>query len=153
MMTVNGMTQERVLELIAAYGAEPMGWPEDERDAARALLEAEPGAFAAALSDAEALDQALCLEAVPEPSAILAESILAAAPDAPRTQSGLIDRLSAVLFPQGIRWPAGAALASLAMGLIGGYAYASTGIGYDQADSAYYAAFGLDSGEDWVSLE
>jgi len=61
--------------------------------------------------------------------------------------------LSAILFPQGVRWPAGAALASLVMGLVGGYAYASTGIGYDQADSAYYAAFGFDNGAEWVSLE
>jgi hypothetical protein len=152
-MTVTGMTHERLLELIAAYGAEPMGWPEDERDAARTLLNADPEAYRQALDEARAIDEALSLESLPEPSAALTESILAAAPSAPRKRTGLFTGLAAILFPQGMRWPAGAALASLAMGLVGGYAYASTGIGYDQADSAYYAAFSFDSGEDWISLE
>jgi len=152
-MTVNGMTEDRVLELIEAYGAEPMGWPEDERDAARALLEANPEAFAEALTVARALDEALAIDVAPEPPAQLADAILAAAPRAPRANAGLLGGLSAILFPQGVRWPAGAALASLVMGLVGGYAYASTGIGYDQADSAYYAAFGFDNGAEWISLE
>lgn len=152
-MTVTGMTHERLLELIAAYGAEPMGWPEDERDAARALLSADPGAYSQALTEARAVDAVLSLEDVPEPSAALTESILAAAPSVPQSRTGLLSGLAALMFPQGVRWPAGAALASLAMGLVGGYAYASTGIGYDQADSAYYSAFGFDSGEDWISLE
>lgn len=152
-MTVTGMTHERLLELIATYGAEPMGWPEDERDEARALLSANPGSYSQALNEARAIDGVLSIEEVPEPSAALTQSILAAAPSAPRSRTGLLAGLAAMLFPQGLRWPAGAALASLAMGLVGGYAYASTGIGYDQADSAYYAAFGFDSGEDWISLE
>lgn len=152
-MTVNGMTEDRVLELIEAYGAEPMGWPEDERDAARALIEADPDAFADALAVARALDEAMELEQVPEPSARLADAILAAAPTAPPARASLFGGLSSLLFPQGVRWPAGAALASLLMGLVGGYAYASTGAGYDQVDSAYYAAFGLDVGADWGDLE
>jgi hypothetical protein len=153
MMTVTDMTTDRVLELIAAYGAAPMSWPEDERDAAAALIAADPDAFEAALADAQALDRLLETEDVPEPPAALAETILAGAPSAKPAATGVLKGLSAILFPQGVRWPAGAALASLVMGLVGGYAYASTGIGYDQADSAYYAAFGLDGGEDWVSLE
>ena len=152
-MTVSEMTNERVLELIATYGAEPMSWPEDERDAAQACISADPDAFATALEDARALDLLLAAEDVPEPSVALTETILAQAPVAPKKRTGLFDGLSSFLFPQGVRWPAGAALASLVMGLVGGYAYASTGIGYDQADSAYYSAFGLDSGGDWVSLE
>lgn len=153
MMTVTVINDARVLELIEAYGAEPMGWPEDERDAARARLAAHPEAFAEALALARALDAALALDPVPEPSAQLTETILAAAPSAPRARAGLFAGLSALLFPQGLRWPAGAALASLVMGLVGGYAYAATGIGYDQADSVYYAAFGFDNGAEWVSLE
>ena len=152
-MTVTGMNDARVLELIEAYGADPMGWPADERDAARARLEADPDAFAEALAMARALDAALSLDPGPEPSAKLSERILAAAPEAARAPAGLFGGLSALLFPQGLRWPAGAALASLVMGLVGGYAYASTGIGYDQADSAYYAAFGFDNGAEWISLE
>lgn len=152
-MTVNGMTEDRVLELIEAYGAEPTCWPEDERGAARALLDANPDAFADALAVARMLDEAMELEEVPEPSAQLADAILAAAPTAPPARASLFGGLSSLLFPQGVRWPAGAALASLLMGLVGGYAYASTGVGYDQADSAYYAAFGLDVGADWGDLE
>ena len=152
-MTVDGMTHERLLELMAVYGAEPMAWPEDERAAARALLEDNPGRYADAMAEATAIDQALALEPVPEASTALAQSILAAAPGIRSNRAGLFATLAGVLFPQGVRWPAGAALASLVMGLVGGYAYASTGIGYDQADSAYFAAFGLDSGEEWVSLE
>lgn len=152
-MMVTEMTRERVFELIAAYGAEPMGWPEDEREAARALLADDPDAFSEALAEARAIDEALNLELVPEPSPALANAILSAAPRASQPRKGLIERLADLVFPQGARWPAGAALASLVMGLVGGYAYASTGVGYDQVDSAYYAAFGLDSGEAWVSLE
>nr|WP_156780767.1 hypothetical protein [Hyphomonas sp. Mor2] len=147
------MTHDRVLELIEAFGAEPMGWPEQDREAARAILESDPDAFTEALAEARALDAALALDPMPEPSAQLADAILAAAPRAPRARSGVFGGLSSLLFPQGVRWPAGAALASLLMGLVGGYAYASTGAGYDQADSAYYAAFGFDNGAEWGSLE
>ena len=89
-----------------------------------------------------------------ERSALRGHPVSGAARTEPFQQAGLFGGLSVSdLFPQGVRWPAGAALASLLMGLVGGYAYASTGIGYDQADSAYYAAFGIDSAIDWVSLE
>lgn len=153
MMTVNGMTNDRVLELIAAFGAAPMSWPEDEREAAEAQIAANPDAFATALAEAQALDRMLETEDLPEVPASLAAAILAEAPSAKAARAGVFKGLSTILFPQGVRWPAGAAFASLVMGLVGGYAYASTGIGYDQADSAYYAAFGLDNSEDWVSLE
>ena len=152
-MTVSSMTNDRVLELIAAFGAEPMGWPEDERDAAKARLLSDPETFAGPLADARALDEYLAREIVPEPSSALTDVILAQAPTTAFEPTGLLRRLSSLMFPQGARWPAGAALASLAMGLVGGYAYASTGIGYDQVDSAYSSAFGFDSSESWVSLE
>ena len=148
------MTTERVFELIDAYGAEPGGWPEDEREAAMALLASDPETFAAALDAARALDALLLNESLPEPSLDLSDAILDAAPQAPEApRKGILDGLWSVLFPQGARWPAGAALASLMMGLVGGYAYASTGAGYDQAEDAYYAAFGFDTNEDWMSLE
>lgn len=152
-MTREKMTVERALELIEAFGAEPGGWPDEERDAVSALIEAEPDTFAKALSEARALDQLLLSEASPEPSAELAATILANAPVAAPTRNSIFDGLSSVLFPRGVRWPAGAAFASLMMGLVGGYAYASGGVGYDQADAVYYAAFGVDSDETWLSLE
>lgn len=152
-MTREKMTRERVLELIEAFGAEPGGWPEEERAAASALIEAEPNAFAEALSEARALDAVLLSEAMPEPSGDLAAAILADAPVAASERKSVLGRLSSVVFPRGVRWPAGAALASLVMGLVGGYAYAAGDVGYDQADEVYYAAFGVDSDASWLSLE
>lgn len=152
-MTDLKMTPERVFELIAAFGVDPGGWPVAERDAARALLEAQPDLFAEAIADARAVDVLLSGEIVPKPTASLAQSILAQAPQAAPEQNNLIGALGRLIFPQGARWPAGAVIASLFMGLVGGYAYASTGAGYDQADSAYYAAFGFDSGIAWLEAE
>lgn len=152
-MTTLPITTERVFELIETYGAEPGAWPEDERDAGVALLASEPETFATALDEARALDALLMSEALPEPSPALADAILAAAPVAPPERKGVLSSLGAMIFPQGARWPAGAALASLMMGLVGGYAYASTGAGYDQVEDAYYAAFGYDTNDAWMSLE
>lgn len=152
-MTREKMTIERALELIEAYGAEPGGWPEEDRAAVSALIEAEPNVFAEALSEARALDQMLMSEALPNPSDDLAASILARAPVAAPERKSLLSGLSSVVFPKGVRWPAGAALASLVMGLVGGYAYASGDVGYDQEDAVYYAAFGVDSDASWLSLE
>ena len=118
----------------------------------KTFLASEPDLFVTALNEARALDALLLGEALPEPDAALADAILAAAPTAPARNS-LLGLLSNAVFPQGVRWPAGAALASLMMGLVGGYAYASTGAGYDQAEDAYYAAFGYDTNETWLSVE
>ncbi|MEL7541710.1 MAG: hypothetical protein AAGJ51_12475 [Pseudomonadota bacterium] len=152
-MTDVKISTERVLELIAAYGAEPGAWPDEERTAATQLLAASPDLFAAPLEEARALDALLQTELVPDPGAQLSEAILAAGPSAKGASRGVFGGLTAMIFPQGTRWPAGAALASLMMGLVGGYAYAATGAGYDQADLAYYAAFGVDSGEEWLVSE
>ena len=152
-MTETKMTAQRVLDLIDAFGAETGAWPEEERAAAEALIAAQPDQFQAAFEEARALDALLMEDVAPEPSAMLTEAILAAAPVARPAQNNPFQALVRVIFPQGTRWPAGAALASLLMGLVGGYAYASTGVGYDQADSAYYTAFGFDSGDAWLELE
>ena len=152
-MTREKMTVERALELIEAFGAEPGGWPEEERAGASALIEAEPDVFADALSEARALDQILMSEFIQEPSGDLTATILARAPVAASERKSLLGGLSSVVFPRGVRWPAGAALASLLMGLVGGYAYASGDIGYDQEDAVYYAAFGVDSDASWLSVE
>lgn len=52
------MTQDRLEQLIAAYGAEPRRWPEGERAAAERLLSASAPARAL-LAQARALDEAL----------------------------------------------------------------------------------------------
>lgn len=152
-MTDATITTDRVLELIEVYGAEAGAWPEDERDAAMAHLLVSPDLFASALETARALDQMLLREDAPEPSPALSEAILASAPRPNSVHSNSIGGVFALIFPQGVRWPAGAALASLLMGLVGGYSYASTGVGYDQADAAYYVAFGMDSSDEWLVSE
>jgi hypothetical protein len=149
-MGQNVISVERVLEIIAAYGARPFGWPEDERDAAEALIEAEPTRFADALAQAQRLDEALAIEPIVDPSPMLADKILATAPTKSQTRIGWFADLRGALFPQKTRWPASAALASLAMGLVGGYAYASTGTVYDEADQALYTAFGYDAETSWT---
>ncbi len=153
-MSGNEMNVDRVLELIAAYGATPDGWPEEERVEAQALVAARPEAFKTALAEATALDVALANEDILEPSEHLFDQVLSAAP-APRTlKANPFRSLTAILFPQNTRWPASAALASLVMGIAGGYAYASSDIiAYDDIDSAYQAAFGYDTDVSWFDGE
>lgn len=133
-------SEDRVFELIAAYGAEPGAWPEEEREAAKATLAAFPERFADALAEAKALDLALFNETLPEPDSDLANRILAAAPQAPRA-SGSIASLFKWRLP-GRQWPAGATLASLMIGLVSGYAYAGnvTSADFETADE-FYAGF------------
>jgi hypothetical protein len=52
------MTQDRALEILAAYGADPARWPSDEREALQALADRSP-AVAQALVEARAVDAAL----------------------------------------------------------------------------------------------
>jgi len=152
-MTDVQITDERVLELIAVYGAEPGGWPEAEREAATARMSEAPTLFAEALAEARAIDDLLATETLPEPNQALSDAILASAPRPKLAPRPLFSGFTKLIFPQGVRWPAGAALASLLMGVVGGYSYASTGVGYDQADAAFYTAFGIDSAETWMIEE
>lgn len=72
----------RFATLIAAYGAEPRRWPDEERDAAQAFARAD--ARAAALLDGAAdLDDLLSTHRVARPSAALHVAVLAAAPRRP----------------------------------------------------------------------
>lgn len=95
------MTDARVLELIAAYGADPDRWPADERDDALARAAASPAAQQA-LHDARMLDQALATWSNPQPRLDAVARVLAAARTAPRHQP--------------LRWPwfAGSGLAAAA---------------------------------------
>lgn len=146
------MTDARIMDLIAAYGAAPMAWPEDEREAAEAMIAAQPEKFEAVLSEARAIDAALGGADMPDASAALAARILADAPTGltQRAGGGMFAGLKAALFPNGRRWPASAAMASLAMGLVSGYAYAATDVTYDSAETAYSAAFGIDEAAEWL---
>ncbi len=152
-MSKTGMTPDRIFELIAAYGADPSIWPSEQRVAAQALMSEAPDIYEAALIEARALDEMFSSQPIPEFPTDLADRILASAPQSSGEQTGFFSGLKAAIFPQGARWPAGAALASLAMGLVGGYSYASTGTVYDEVDDALYSAFGVEESVEWLSVE
>ncbi|WP_084419545.1 hypothetical protein [Henriciella litoralis] len=155
-MTKENMTDDRLFVLIEAYGAEPGAWPEDERAAAERLLASDPSRFASALEDARALDLVIEQDAFVEPPAGLAERLLADAPAAPQQRGGILQSLAGLIMPNGIRWPAGAALASLVMGLFVGYTTAAASPVYDyqtEAEEVIYGALGYDAFETYMDDE
>ena len=83
-MTVSTMTTERAIALIEAYGADSRRWPESEREAVRALIEAQPATFAAALAEADDMDALLHVAPRPQVSAALRQRVLDAAPQSGR---------------------------------------------------------------------
>lgn len=137
------LSDERILDLIEAYGADPAAFPETERESAARRITEAPGVFAKALEDARRLDQFLDLVPEAEVSASLRDSLLASAPKpkrAARPERGLRRFLPGWL-------PAGA-VASLVMGVMIGVnvslpssvASAQTS---DEADAVMYAALGF----------
>ena len=73
------MNVQRVHSLIEAYGADHRRWPESEREAARALVAAQPMEFAAALAEADAADAWLDAAPRPQVSAALRDRVIAQA--------------------------------------------------------------------------
>ena len=65
--------------LVAAYGATPNRWPEDERDAAEAFARSDARA-AALLAEADAIDALLFAHRVPEPTRTLRAMVIESAP-------------------------------------------------------------------------
>jgi ferric-dicitrate binding protein FerR (iron transport regulator) len=98
-MTRDGMTPERFEALAEAFGGDIARWPVAERDAAAAMLAAEPAWADATLARAGELDAMLDALEAPRADGALAERIARAAP-APRR-----------------RWPAWLAPAGLGVGL------------------------------------
>ena len=65
--------------LVAAYGATPNRWPEEERDAAEAFVRSDARA-AALLAEADAIDALLFAHRVPEPTRTLRAMVIESAP-------------------------------------------------------------------------
>lgn len=107
------MTEDRLIELIEAWGADPSGFPQADRTAAKALLAARPERFAAALSGAQALDAALARMPEVLPSAMLAEALIASAPQARPARGGFS-------LPKVAPWAPASGFAALAAGLFMG---------------------------------
>jgi hypothetical protein len=107
------MTEDRLIELIEAWGADPSAFPEVERAAARAMLAAQPARFAAVIAEVRALDAALAR--LPEilPSAALTEALIASAPKARPATGGF-------RVPKFFPWAPASGLAALAAGLFMG---------------------------------
>ncbi len=120
-MKTTPISIDRLGTLIAAYGADPAGWPEDERAGAEAALQTAPPEIAKQLAEARALDALLETIEPIAPPADLGARILSSAP-APRRR--LADRFSDLVFPYGRRWPAASAFASLLVGVAAGYSTA-----------------------------
>jgi len=73
------MDLTRFEALVAAYGATPNRWPEEERAAAEAFARADPRA-AALLAEADSIDALLFAHRVAEPSRTLRAMVIEAAP-------------------------------------------------------------------------
>lgn len=136
------MDRERFATIVAAYGAEPRRWPQDERAAAQAYAAAHPEECAALLSEARELDAALAAAPVRQPSDLLAARVLTA--HRASVRGGLL---------QGPRRAALALAACAVMGVLVGYGGARLAPAEPTADSAeemIAAVFG--GGEDIFAL-
>lgn len=107
------MTEDRLIELIETWGADPAAFPEADRAAARAMLAAQPARFAAALADASALDAAFAALPMATPSAALTGALIASAPK-PRPAAGGFS------LPKLKPWAPASGFAALAAGLFMG---------------------------------
>jgi len=76
---MNEMDLNRFETLVAAYGASPVRWPEEERAAAEAFARQDPRA-AALLSEADSIDALLFAHRVAEPSRTLRAMVIEGAP-------------------------------------------------------------------------
>ena len=121
------MTQKRVAELIAAYGAAPDKWPEAERVAALAVLRRDP-ALQAELRQMAALDAALDRWPSPTPQ-VDAVALAAHVSATPRPR--VAARRPFFRFPI-FAWPNAAGLAAAAL--------AGFLVGWSGLDSDYSSA-------------
>lgn len=112
------MTAERFIALISAYGVDARRWPEAERDAARAFMEARPEIVREALAEADAVDALLHAAPTPRLSTALRDRVIASAAEAGlkarRQGRRWLDRLTLIF---GAGW-AVAACAGVAAGVI-----------------------------------
>lgn len=138
------LSLERFAALADAYGGDVDAWPVGERDAARALLDADDRA-GAILADARALDALLREAPVAAPDAALTGRVLAQAPRRVDWRDALAE-----LLPFRAAWPAPALLsAALLAGLaLGGLAPLDEFAGATEASVALGDAIAF--GEDWL---
>ncbi len=112
------MNLDRFAEIVAAYGADPALWPAAERRAAEALAQASSEARRL-LDQAAPLDHLLRQAAMPQPSADLAQRILARLPGQTAVRRiSAWKEFSLAAFPFRAAWPQFAVLAlALSLGI------------------------------------
>ena len=139
------MTSERFLALVSAYGADARRWPEAERAAARAFVDAQPAAAAPLLAEADAADALLHASRVPHPSMALRDRVIASAAGAGlkarREGRRWLDRLALTM---GAGWAAAACAGIVAGVMMTSYLTADA-----QAEAVLYQAslLGVDDAE------
>lgn len=127
------MTYERFEYLTDAYGGDLRRWPAAEREAARALRDADPRA-AVLLREADGLDALLDTAPRPAPSHVLREQVIASAAGA-----GLRTRRRGAIGP--LAWLSGAGWAAAACaGVVFGVNLTSHLTADVQADAVLYQA-------------
>jgi len=131
------LNTSRVRELICSYGANPMRWPETERQAGRAWLEGNPAVAQKLLAGALVLDQALDTAHAPTGDTVLLQArILRVAKNTVQDNTGhqlaANDTTPTVLST----WKTAAAVLVLTAGM-------GFGIGQAAADTSYASAEAL----------
>ena len=141
------LSQERVEQILAAYGVRPERWPKQEREAVLAAMEAS-AEVRARMEQHRALDHLLDEVATLEPSAELQRRIIAAAPTRKRSWASSIDSWAESLWPARRSWLLGGALAAAAaLGVATGLLVPETDLDQGETDVAAvafddYAALG-----------
>ena len=138
---------ERVEQMLAAYGADPRAWPDDEREQALALVAQDP-ALQQRMDQERELDGLLACAPAVDPSRDLPGRIIEAAP---RASLGWMDRLDAWasgLWPLGRNWqPVGALVAAAVLGVATGFL-----LPQNDADAGGTAAESVDVLVEYASL-
>jgi hypothetical protein len=138
------MNEDRLHQLLEAYGADPARWPDNERHHAARLHQA--GGVAAA---ARALDAQLDLYAAPAASARLRQAILDRTRTLPQARPLSLAGWIGDLMPLRPLWPN---LAGLAAALVIGFGVGFTDLGAmaDTDPAVQSTVFGFESLDDFA---
>jgi hypothetical protein len=125
----DGVTSDRLAAVLAAYGADPLRWPEADRKLASLLAAGDP-AVSAALEEARATDSALARASRPAPPAGAADRLIAGAAGDPGKVVPIARHTRERPQPVPATMPSGlAALSALAASLAFGLYLGASGYG------------------------
>jgi hypothetical protein len=137
---MSGMDAARFETLAETWGGVITRWPQDVREAGLLFLADQPEAARRLLAEAQALDEALDLLAMPTPTMTLREAIIAAAP--------AIRRRNILL-----RWLSGAGIgAALAAASVSGIVVGVQVSQVEAVDSRSEAVYSVSNDDDWYAL-